>query len=415
MKLLFRLLAAAMLLGSGAAFTSQGTDAGLLRHPPLQQPEYLSTVKDPSFGTLSTRITAPGRALGAGIICEPQYCTHRYSSAQAWNADQSLLVIVNGCNGLCFLDGKSYVPLFRRAISDECEWHPRDPTIMICMDGREVYTYAPKANVRTSVFYTKDYTDLQFGPYEGNPSLDGARIVVHATNRSGDNVAFAYDITTKHKFPDIQLKALPGKTDSCTISPTGRYVLCTQELPGDVDQAYIFSVDGEPVQQWLEHHRPGHGDMTVDPDGRDVYVGVSKSDPDLYHIIKRRLEDGTVTVLAPYGQGQHVSVRNISRAGWAFVTYAGSVSDVLASDADSTPFYQEVVAIRTDGSGEARRLVATRNAEHDYWSEPHASPSPDGTKIIWSSNWGKAGAPVSDYVTHVDWDENSGTLKRPQP
>ena len=30
-----------------------------------------------------------------GIFCKPAYCAHRYSSSQAWNADQSLLA--NGC------------------------------------------------------------------------------------------------------------------------------------------------------------------------------------------------------------------------------------------------------------------------------------------------------------------------------
>jgi hypothetical protein len=55
--------------------------------------------------------------------------------------------------------------------------------------------------------------------------------------------------------------------------------------------------------------------MTIDTDGSDVYVGISKASPDKYHIIKRQLDDGAVTDLAPYADGQHASIRNINRPG----------------------------------------------------------------------------------------------------
>src|SRR6476661_1681238 len=93
-------------------------------------PGYLREATDSWSGTTFLRITEPG-ILGLAGVCGKKYCTHRYSSAQAWNADQSLLVIVNGCGGMCFLDGHSYVPLFHRDRSNEteCEWHPRDPQL----------------------------------------------------------------------------------------------------------------------------------------------------------------------------------------------------------------------------------------------------------------------------------------------
>jgi hypothetical protein len=49
--------------------------------------------------------------------------------------------------------------------------------------------------------------------------------------------------------------------------------------------------------------------------------------------------------------------------------------------------------------------VQTRNVPFDYWSETHASPSPDGSQVIWSSNWGVGGGPVYDFVAHLDWPE----------
>jgi hypothetical protein len=37
-----------------------------------------------------------------------------------------------------------------------------------------------------------EYTHLRFGRYKGNSSRDGTKLVVRATNRQGEFVAFAY-------------------------------------------------------------------------------------------------------------------------------------------------------------------------------------------------------------------------------
>jgi hypothetical protein len=181
-------------------------------------------------------------------------------------------------------------------------------------------------------------------------------------------------------------------------------VFCANTTFDGTDTAYVFTADGVQLQHWTEHHRPGHGDITTDTDGSEVYVGISKANPDKYHIIKRRLDDGAVTDLAPYGDGQHASIRNINRPGWVFVTYSGTYPGV-DGHIGRTPFYQEVVALRIDGSGELRRVIQTHNIKYDYWSETHASPSPDGSQIVWSSNWGHPGGPVADFVTRLSWPE----------
>src|SRR5262249_36356395 len=158
--------------------------------------------------------------------------------------------------------------------------------------------------------------------------------------------------------------------------------------------------DGNLIQSWTENHRAGHGDMTVDSDGSEVYVGISKSVPDKYQVIKRRLHDGLVTALAPYGEAQHASTRAIRRLGWVVLSYAGKP---LAQQLHVAPLVQEVIALKIDGSGEFRRVAHTLNAPYDYRSETHGSPSREGSKIIWSSNWGRPGGPVFDFVSRLDW------------
>jgi hypothetical protein len=90
--------------GCGALAFDELATARVVAMPPMPRPDYLQPVTDPVFGTDFTRITDPGRRLAApGVACSPAYCRHRYSSTQAWNADQSLLVIANGSKGHCFL------------------------------------------------------------------------------------------------------------------------------------------------------------------------------------------------------------------------------------------------------------------------------------------------------------------------
>jgi hypothetical protein len=374
----------------------------------MDLPGYLAPVVDASLGTTLVRVTTPDSPMGNGMVCKRSYCTHRYSSAQAWNADQSLLLIVNGCNGLCFLDGHTYAPLFRRQRGGECEWHPQDPEVMICVAGRRISRWSPRSNAEDVILETEAYRELQFGPYKGNPSWDGNRIVVRAIGQQGTLVAFAMDLSDRRKFPDIELARIPGKNSYCGISPLGKYIFCQQSLIDFTDQAFVFSIEGDLLQSWTEHHRPGHGDMTVDAGGDEVYVGISKSAPDKYQVIKRRLQDGQVTALAPYGEAQHASMRAIRRPGWVFMSYAGAAL-APAGGKKVAPFAQEVIALKIDGSGEFRRIAHTRNAPYDYWSETHGSPSPDGSQVIWSSNWGQRGGPVFDFVSRIDWaDRDSG-------
>ena len=382
--------------------TGKLSAAQIIPTPAMSMPGYLQPAIDPAFGTPFTRVTDPGHVLMPGVVCDTTNCTHRYSSAQAWNADQSLLAITMGCSGFCFLDGHSYAPAFHRSGADECEWHPTDPAMMLCVAPSGIYTWTPRTDLKSMPYAPAGYTALQFGPYKGNPSMDGTILVVRAVNPAGAQIAFAYDLARKVKHPDIDLSKLSGTNNFCSISPSGRFVFCFQDMGDERNESYILTVDGAIVGHWTENHRPGHGDMAIDGNGDDVYVGISKSDPDKYHVIKRRLRDGLVTDLVAFGEGQHASIRNINRPGWVFLSYSGAYPKA-DEHPGWAPFYMEIVALRIDGSGELRRIVHTRSVKSDYRSEAHASPSPDGTQVIWASNWGEAGGPVAAYVARVTW------------
>jgi len=393
----------AVFVATGLNAQEQLAGARLLEPQNPALPEYLAPAIDAQFATTFVRITEAGRLLGEGVRCGPTHCRHRYSSTQAWNADQSLILIAKGCRAdLCFLDGRTFAARFwrRLPLQHDCKWHPRDPETMICVRGGAIELWEPRTNRWTTAYRADGYAELSFGPYKGNPSRDGNRIAVRARDGRNELVAFVFDFVARAKGPDIRLSALEAQNQYVTVSPSGNYIYVAQLSAEGREPAYVFTTEGIQVQHWPEHHRPGHGDLTTDTDGEDVYVGISKAPPDKYHVISRRLIDGKVTVLAPYGAASHVSARNVDWPGWVFVTYQGAHARV-GGNRYPAPFYREVVAMRIDGSGEIIRIASTNSAEHDYIAETHASPSPDGARVVWSSNWGEPGGPVSDFVTVV--------------
>lgn len=86
-----------------SANPAQGLVANDLALHPMQaiaKPGYLQTITDPSFGTTIRRITDAG----AGNVIKPMY-----STIQAWNADESYLVLYDQSNGVhILLDGHTY-------------------------------------------------------------------------------------------------------------------------------------------------------------------------------------------------------------------------------------------------------------------------------------------------------------------
>ena len=382
-----------------ACLLATGTRSAPITAPP--RPEYLVKTPQPNLIDESlVRITDPGAAVAGLDLSWGSVARHRYSSSQVWNADESLLAVEKGVAGILYLDGRSYRPLFSRDALGACEWHPLDPDLMVCVRQHQVIGWNVRTDSLSVLFATDAYGALAFGPGKGNLSRDGRYIALRGADGS---TAFVVDLASGTKYRDISLRRLDGVNGYVTVSPSGRYVVAWQKVRPDgsdatVYQTFIFSRNGALVQSWRENHRPGHGDLTLDADGSDIMVGVSKADPDRYQVIKRRLSDGKITVLTPRpGLTQHVSARNVGEPGWVYVTYGGSAADLLDRP-NWDPFYQEIVAVRLDGSGETRPIARTYSVRAGYLSEAQGSPSPDGSKVAFASNWSDTSGSIALYV-----------------
>lgn len=289
--------------------------------------------------------------------------------------------------------------------------------------------------------------DGYLGPWEGNVSSNGRYAALSGTNPlTGHVEAFMLDMDPQPPlapYPNrphgttFDLSAC-GLTTGCavdwiSVSPSGRYLVVSYE--GDHPQVFDVNLDASSPtylavapRDYLaagltpkecnpsEGHDAaagfiydlGHADMTWNPymtGSPDVLVGQRRSwcnddvplDDDsqaIGSVVMVRLSDGWVkTLTAPTVNGlseassAHISARNALRSGWIYVGYHTTTGTVKR-------FHDEVVAVRLDGAaverlGHKRSVYDKTRIPPDgcYECESHAVPSPDGTRVLYASNW----------------------------
>lgn len=347
-------------------------------------PPYLERFTN-EYGYTVVRVTDPGEPILNLGGTWPDVARHHYNTDQAWSADHGLLKIDKGVSGAVYLDGRNYQPLYHRDPPSHNRWHPTQPDTEVWADGDSVGTYNPRTDTVEVLQRFDGYSALDIGPSKGYLSNDGRMVALVALNPSGEQVAFAYDLQSATKYADIPL---PNPFGSATISPLGDLLIAHGGWTTSAhdDQTQVYGLDGSLIQFWEEKHRPGHADVIADSQGRQWLVGRSKDDPDKYALIKRDLETGEVFVLEGNGPG-HTSARNISGDEVVYGTY---------SDDTSADYVDLIVRHGLDGSAEV--LAKANRYDSGYESEGHASASPDGSRVVFASNWGDGSNAIAAFV-----------------
>jgi len=121
---------------------------------------------------------------------------------------------------------------------------------------------------------------------------------------------------------------------------------------------------------------PGHGDFGVDSNGNDVYVGICKggaswTEPFRGKMTAMRLRDGAMWAFGP--GSTYTSCDNTARPGWCYGNGIHDPALLRANrlDGGRTEWYADLQDF--DGS--------------TYWEYAMAYPSPDGTKVAFTSTW----------------------------
>ncbi|XOV91560.1 MAG: hypothetical protein ACFHWX_15265 [Bacteroidota bacterium] len=370
--------------------------------PEIKKPGYLETIIDPVFGTKITRISGdPGDSINGipNAVWPAQESRHGYSKRQAWNADQSMIFLDRSYPHM-WLDGETYEVLFTRTFKKghpdrpkmDLRWSHFEPDIMYYLVSDAGKSHLGKwdvvNNILTPLIDLSDYLKCSFGQGEGNFTSDGKKAAVYAIRKDIAQVIFVVDVTEKVKGVDIEVTTL----DNCTISPNGNYIVIDGDFFGGSDRIQVRNAnDGKVIWTESEYGLPSHFDVQIDQNGDEVVVGVGKSKPYDGNVIKRRLSDGKISVLVEGSYAMHTSGRNLKRPGWVYVTYN------LRDKPSMVPYQNEIVAVRLDGR-RVERLGNIHSNDFTYAAQAHGSPSPDGLRVIFASDWDSGSYPVQAYI-----------------
>ncbi len=391
----------------------------------VAKPDYLASYIDPVFGNKVTRIT--DRANQAGN-------NKPYPKTQVWNADQTLIRL--GYR-IYYADNFSETPMTSnahiRGSLTEMKWSSYEPDVFYGIDIRRDRFVFMKAKINAddtityndmphATFLKSDYDELKLGKYEGNLDFQDNYVVFAGrkkdTNRVTlmtyhlkDNYGKTFNSLDYNKtFADMKWYAEDNNGnfttedteanqmfDWASISALGNYVIVNyKSKKGDAQQEYTI----EQYDRELNHIRRladygEHGDLGVDADGREVYVqfGFGTLNGENNRGIWMHPLDGSprVQLLPDKYNGGHISCRNYKRPGWCYLN-----TRYLDNDSGM----REVFAVKLDGSGKVERFAQTHNttANADY---TQVNVSPDGTQVLFNSDWGDANAVIDTYHVKV--------------
>lgn len=367
----------------------------------VTKPSVYTTYSDPKFGTTVERITDCIAQGYNGIV--PQY-----SKRQAWNSDESKLLLFSGDGEALLCDGNDYS--FIKALSgvsgEDVFWHSTDPNTLYYNADSILYSYNTTTDIAAELHAFTAYTWANTRG-EGNMSLDGRyyAVVGQQYNYISGNVVFK-DIVVYDLQANSEISVMPIPQDSISgfdwtsISPLGNYVVVdyADETTGRYHGVEVYDRNMNFI--WQKPLGAGHSDLGIDANNDEVLVmDVYNADSNKTYIKKFRLSDGQETTLLEVSElfDLHISLRNQQRHDWCFIStfdYTGRLTDDSLS---WLPFEDEVFALKLDGSGDVQRIAhhhsrryspSTYDPDHsNYWAEPHATVDRQGTRIIYGSNW----------------------------
>ncbi len=385
-------------------------------HDPIFQaatpkPSVTTAFTDAAFGTEVRRLTdAPGSGI-ASIV--PQY-----SKRQAWNSDQSLLLLFTGEGTACLYDGTTYV--FLKTIDgvggEDVFWHPTNPFILYFSSDNVLYSYDVGTNTPTALRTFDGYTWTNTRG-EGNMSRDG-RYYAFVGQTYDTDTRFkdivVYDLLLDSVVSKMALPPVLSDFDWVSISPLGNYVVVDYATmdTGRHQGIEVYSRNLNFI--WQKALGAGHSDLGIDAQGDEVLV-VDYYDSDLNSgIVKKiRLADGATTDLIQLSVyfDMHISCRNESRREWCFISTFDGEGRLTDDSLSWLPFEDEIFALKMDGSGEVQRIAhhhsrrfspSTPDRDNsNYWAEPHATVSRDGMRMVFGSNWREdvaSGSSVDAYI-----------------
>jgi hypothetical protein len=348
------------------------------------------TQTDPVFGSTIKRISnalgTPDVAAGSGALT---FVMTEYSTMSPFNSDNSHLLIVHQSYYALYDGSGRYLRDLPLEVKGDSEprWSRRDPNELYYIAGNQLKRHNIATRQTAVVRAFSEYTTIS-GRGESDICFDGDHFVLVGDHHQ----IFVYEISTDTKGPVLDTQGLGG-FDNVYITPDDN-VLVGWYASGGGRYHGIELYDRNMSFRRQVAPAIGHMDVTRDVDGWEVALWINAGDvnppPDCQNgLVKIRLFDGRRTCLITFDWSLAHHVAAPDGNGWVFVsTYSpGDLGPLTRWPA----YANELLQIRLDGS-EVRRLAHHRSRPfNDYNFTPRMAVSRDGTRIVFSSNYGLQG------------------------
>lgn len=347
----------------------------LADHPrsDLDAPAVGASVVDPEFGTTITRIAA-----GAVPM---------YSTVSAWNADESRLVLYRPGAGHELYDGTGYASLGALPISpNDLElvyWDTSDPDVLYYPADASLFAYSIASEQSTEIHAFAGCDDVVNAG--GDPFFS-----------SFDSDVFGFQCGGRHMILRRSTDAIVGMADSDfelapQVAPSGARAYW-QGLVVDLSLTTVLDLQLDSAFD--------HASMGWDSRGRDAFLQVAFDGDTVGTLVAHDMQDGsTRVVIGPDGGypyppgGTHVSGMAYANPGWAVVSIVGEGQGATLLDGE--------IVVANWETGAVCRAAHHRSSGEDYFAEPHAVPSPSGTRVLFGSDWaGDTDAYVLELPAH---------------
>jgi hypothetical protein len=369
------------------AYTSNTTVSIPANYATFQPPARGGSYTDAIFGTAIKRISDAMNTIDAGRGGAVQSISQEYSSMSPFNMDNTRLLLQHFSYFAVYDGSGNFLKdLYQYGISASTEprWSRTDPNEFYYISGNTLKRFNIGTNASTVVHAFTEYSRIS-GMGESDICFDGKHFVLAGNSR----YVFVYDIAADAKGPVFDVGS-SGLFDQLYITPDDN-VIIGWYARGSNRQNGIELYDKNMNFQRQLAHAIGHMDVTRDTTGEEVALWANGADANLQvrcdaGITKIRLSDARQTCVwtGDWSLAAHVSASDNS--GWFFVdTY--NPKDVTPPTG-WVPYTNELLQIKMDGT-EVRRLAHHRSRPlNSYTYQPKASVSRDGSKLVYTSNYG---------------------------